>query len=117
MMSEMGYDFNYKFLIQTCFEIMINNELNEKINEITYDYCCKLADDGHIDRLDQTIFTFILAHFFSDKINILPVIQDIITNSRYMQWYYHKSTSKIKINSIAEPMLFNKPCDVYSPPD
>ena len=116
--QEFYYDLSYKGLFQGCFEIVKYNYINREINHLTYMYLHDVALNGDIDRIDQTILTFVINYYFTGflgTIKVLPVPQDVITDGRYMQWYYHGTNNPIKQFPSIEPMMFNKPCKVWMP--
>jgi len=112
-MRRSGYNIRYKGMFQGCFEIVRKNELNRDINNLTYGLMQYTGGDS-IDRLDQHILSFVINHYFRDKIKILPVSENIIVNGDLMQWYKHHSkecsNSKVRI----EPIMFNKPCKTWN---
>ena len=109
MMRKMGYDLHYKGLFQGCFEIVRNNTVNRDINNLTLGLMYYTGGDT-IDRVDQHITSFVINHFFSDKIKILPVSESIITNGKLMQWYVHHSNKPIIKPQTIPQMMFNIPC-------
>ena len=107
------YDMSYKGLYQYNFMIQRNNDMNNAWNSATYETLQKLAPEGDtVDRLDQTIGSFILNKFFSNS-KIMPVGQ-YICNGVFFNWYVH-NTERAMIcddrNNI-EPFLFNRPCSL-----
>ena len=110
LMKEMGYDFQYRGLYQGCFEIVRCNDINSELNSMTY-YFLKILgeDDEHIERVDQTVTSFLANHFFADKLKVMPVSERIITDGQLMQWYYHNSDMPIKKGQKIAPVLFDKP--------
>ncbi len=107
-MEHMGYDLETKGLYQGCFEIVRKCDINDSINDIVFDFL-KYLGDGNIERLDQTIWSFVINHMFPD-LKVMPVSESLITNSELMTWYLHKSNRVIpdKKDKI-EPYLFNRP--------
>lgn len=113
-MANNGYDvMNYKGLYQFNFMIHRRNDFNLKFMEVTYDTLVKLAIDGEeIHRVDQTVGSFVLNKFFSNK-KIMPVGQ-YICNGLFFNWYKHNSDIVMNCddrNNI-EPFLFNKSCSL-----
>lgn len=106
-MERMGYDLNYKGLYQGCFEIVRKCDINDSINDIVFDFLRYLGD-GNIERLDQTIWSFVINHLFPD-LKVMPVSESLITDSEYMTWYLHKSSTPIPTNKKIKPYLFDKP--------
>ena len=109
------YSMDYRGLFQTCFEVVRRNEVNSSLNEQTLTLLQTLAEDGHIERVDQTIFSFVLNRYYSDQLKVLPVLESIITDRRLMTWYLHGSDrfnpSRQKINSY----MFNRRCIPWRP--
>lgn len=116
-MSNLGYDISMPLgLYQGCFEILRKSHVNELVNAMTFDFLRFLGSENEIERLDQTITTFVINHFFSKKMKILPVPESIITASNYMQWHFHNSNKVIPDKqSKLPPILFGSPCDPWHP--
>ena len=109
LMQRMGYDFDYKGLYQGCFEIVRDNQVNRDVNDMTFGLLCALATDGKIERVDQTVTSFVLNRFFEGRIKVLPVEEDIITDGDLMQWYLHFTDVKVpKKEKKIDPYLFNR---------
>lgn len=115
LMEHLGYDLKHKGLYQGCFEIVKKNSVNELLNSMVFDLLRYLGTDGKIERLDQTVTSFVINHFFSDRLRVFPVTENLITNSNLMTWYLHNSNSPISndTNKI-EPYMFDKPCEVFT---
>lgn len=114
MMRQLGYDMNYRGLYQGCFEILRNNEINTEINTLTFDFLLDLGtEDGRIERLDQTITSFVINRMFADKLHVLPVSESMVTRSPYFQWYIHRSDRPIADAKKIPPYLFNEPCEPW----
>ena len=111
ILMNMGHSETYKGLYQLCFSIQRKDEITESINNITYSLV-KLVGGEHCERLDQTIFSFVLNKYFS-YIKVMPVSEDLITNSKYMQWCIHGTNDPIprKVKELMPPYLFDKPCE------
>ena len=111
LMERMGYDFNYRGLYQGCFEILRDNQVNRDVNDMVFGLLCSLGSDGKIERIDQTVTSFVLNRFFSDRISVMPVAEDIITDGDLMQWYLHNTDTEIPLKrDTIPPVLFDKPC-------
>jgi hypothetical protein len=115
MMWRMGYDFKERGMFQGCFEVLRDNTVNRDVNDLTFGLLCTLATNGKIERIDQTITSFVLNRFFAQRINILPVGETIVTDGDLMQWHYHHSTRPIKSTQPIQPMMFNGECEVWKP--
>ena len=87
------------------------NRVNNEINDLTFGLLC-LMGTGSIERVDQTITSAVINRFFSG-LKVLPVSEDIITDGKLMQWYFHNSDKSIpqKTDNI-EPILCGKPCKI-----
>lgn len=113
MMQRLGYDFDYKGLYQFGFEVVRNNRVNNELNTITYDLLKYLGDDDKIERVDQTVFSFVANALFSERLKVLPVSEAIITDGRWMQWYAHGTVNPLLRNlRMIKPYLFNRECKV-----
>lgn len=107
LMRKLGYDMSYRGLYQGCFEIVRNIPINRRLNELTFDFLKYLGYDGRIERIDQTVSSF-LANTLFDDMKVMPVSEDLVTNGRYMQWYIHKSNRPIFNFRKVRPYLFDK---------
>lgn len=109
LMQRMGYDFGYKGLYQGCFEILRDNQVNKDVQDMTFGLLCALGTGGKIERIDQTITSFVLNRFFEGRIKVMPVEEDIITDGKMMQWYIHNSMKPIDLKTDKiEARLFNR---------
>lgn len=109
MLLDNGYDMQYEGLYQYNFMIQRNDEMNNTWNRVTYDTLQKIAPEGEtVDRLDQTIGSFILNKFFSNQ-RIMPVGQ-YVCGGVFFNWYVHGTDNRMLCddrNNI-EPFLFNR---------
>lgn len=85
-----------KGLYQGTLRICKNTDLNNEIDKFTFKTLVKLGTVNEIERLDQTIYTYIIHSFFND-IKIFGISQQII-QSNYMKWCKHKSKTILKYN-------------------
>ena len=92
LLADTGYDLNYKGLFQGCFKIVRRGKLNDDFDRLTLAFLKYLGTEDAIERLDQTVYSFVLNKWFSD-IKVLPVSEQIL-RSDYMTWYWHKSNKK-----------------------
>ncbi|WQJ53639.1 MAG: hypothetical protein [Wendovervirus sonii] len=91
-MADEGYDFNYKGLLEQNLVIQRKNDINKKIDAITFDTLKKLGNNGSIERLDQIITSFVLQHVIKEEnINCLFMHEQILMNSPFFTWYMHNS--------------------------
>lgn len=110
--ARMGYDLETRGIFQACFEIVKKNRVNAELNNITFSLLRYLGDEGKIDRLDQTVLTFVVNHLFEDRLSVMPVPESIITNRELMTWYAHNSNRTIgECEKCVQPMLFGKPVE------
>lgn len=112
-LKHLGYPQNYRGLFQASFEVVRNNRMNEDINSLTHTLMRHVSIDGTIDRVDQTMLSFVINHLYADRLKVLPVSQDIITDGRLMQWCRHNSNTPRKWRVKVPPMMFDKPCEVW----
>ena len=111
--NESGYPDEYKGLYQVGFSIQRNNDDSKKLNDVVYDTLKMLGDGGKIERLDQTIFSYILNTRFEHTFKIMPVSENLITHSDYFSWCFHNSNSPVPFKQkTIPPYMFNKPIDV-----
>lgn len=113
LMQQMGYALNYKGLFECSFEIVRNNSVNADINKLIY-LLLKYLGRGTIERMDQCIFSFVINHFFKNKVHVLPVSETIITNGELMQWYRHHSKDPSRSVVSTKPFMFNEPCKPWN---
>ena len=114
-MSAMGYDFNYKGLYEMTVRIVKNTERNKLIDQSCFELLKKLGTKDKIERLDQTVYSFLLNQEFNDT-KVFPMSEQII-HSDYMKWCIHK-TDKINGNIANtdvrnEGFLFNQMVKLY----
>lgn len=105
-----GYDIKgYKGLYQFNFMIQRKGNFNDEWNKTTYDVLKNLATPPEtIERVDQTIGSFILNRFYSDR-KIMPVGQ-YICNGMFFNWYQHNTENIMSYNPMndCDAFLFNK---------
>lgn len=66
-MEEHGYDIkNYKGLYQLTMRICKNSKENQKLDNRCFEVLCELQEDGKIERLDQTIYSYLLNTEFAN---------------------------------------------------
>ena len=119
-----GYDVqHYKGLVQLNYSIQKNDKVNNDINRMTYAFLKYLAPtatniDNDIDRLDQTIFSFVLNKYF----NQVPVMffDERLCHSKFFLWYPHNSYTPFAfggVETLSKPFAFNKPYHNQFKPD
>lgn len=83
-----GYDINsYKGLYQGNMRICKNTPRNNQLESECLSLLKTLGTNGVIERLDQTIYSYLLNTRFSD-ISIYPMSQQVV-QSQYMTWCGH----------------------------
>lgn len=92
VIQKAGYNLEYRSLFQGCFKIVRRGKINSDFERMTLAMLKYLGTDTEIERLDQTVYSYILNLYFSD-LKILPVSEQII-RSDYMTWYWHNSDKK-----------------------
>lgn len=116
-MEHLGYDISLPLgIYQGCFEIVKKCHKNDVINALVFDFLKFLGEGNTIERIDQTVLTFVINHLFNENVKVLPVDESIITKSEFMQWYNHNSRGPIphKEDCIT-PKLFGFPCTTWKP--
>ena len=114
MFSACKYNPLYKGLYQGTCRIVKNTELNHKIDHMTLMFLQKLGTNGIIERLDQTIYSFIVNNFFSN-IKVFPFSQQVF-QSKYMTWMYHNTSTPIPFsrdNYMNAGYVFGKLSNLY----
>lgn len=109
-----GYDVkNHKGLYQYNFMIQRRNKMNMDWNRMTYALLKYLAPEGKsIDRLDQTIGSFVLNKYFKNS-NVM-VVDSKICDGSYLTWYAHNSDTKLKVGGQqCTPYLFNEEPQIH----
>lgn len=100
-----GYDvkkdtglYQYNFMIQR------KNHKNLCLNALTLSFLKYLAaEDKEIERVDQTIGSFVINKYFSDM-NILPVGQDLF-DGKFFTWYAHGSNTPLVMGGNYRPPI------------
>lgn len=90
MFKVAGYDPKYKGLYQGGLRICKNTELNKNIDEMVFAFMKKLGTDDKIERLDQTIYSFVLNRFFENEVKVFPFAQQVFQND-YLRWKIHNT--------------------------
>ena len=113
-MHRFGFDLETRGLIQGCFEVVRNTAVNHDLNDMTFGLLA-LMGNGRIERLDQTVTSFVLQRFFP-KMKLMYVSESIITDGGLMQWYIHNSNTPIPLKADeVQPYLFGKPVTTFQP--
>lgn len=111
LLKSINYDLNYKGLFQGCFKIVRNGKINDDFDRLTLSFLKYLGNENEIERLDQTVYSFVLNTWFN-HIKIFPVSEQILRSS-YMTWYWHNSDKPnmnifYDINKPDIKWMFNK---------
>ena len=113
-MEAMGYDLSYKGLYELTVRIVKNTSKNKLFDESMYKLLKKLGGDK-IERLDQTVYSFLMNLLFNDT-KVFPMSEQVI-HSDYMKWCIH---GKEKVNPILantdvrnDGFLFDKMVKLY----
>ncbi len=96
-MELMGYDFDYKGLFQLNARIERNTRRNKELDRTVLSLLSILGErPGLYERLDQTVYTFVLNKFFTD-LTVFPMSQQVV-QSDCMTWCLHGSPVAIPYN-------------------
>ena len=113
-MSNNGYDVaNYKGLYQYCIMIQRRSLVNYELNAATLALAQEFAQEGKkVDRLDQTIGSFIINSRFSERLKVMAVDERIL-HSKFFRWYRHGTWDECKyFGKEIKPYLFNRPAKI-----
>ena len=95
-MRNSGYDpETYKGLYGYNVMIQRRNALNMMFNELQYDIVLLLGTEGHYHRVDQTIGSYIMNMFFSDKMKVMSISHDIMDAYPMFLVYAHNTNYTI----------------------
>ena len=111
LLSSVNYPLDYKGLFQGCFKIVRKGKINDDFDNLTMAFMQYLGQNGIIERIDQTVYSFVLNIWFN-KIKVLPLSEQIL-RSNWMCWYWHNSNEPNNnvFYDIAKPdikWMFNK---------
>jgi len=114
-MTDAGYDFNYQGMIEQNLVIQRNNEVNNKIDKITFDLLKELGNNT-IERLDQPITSFVINHIIKEEnIKCMLLSEQIIIGTPFFTWYMHNTNMPnmpmydLNGDEYKYGMFFNKP--------
>ncbi len=110
-MEHRGYDARgYRGLYQYNLMIQRRNPLNLQLNQLTFSATKDLAEAGkQVDRLDQTIGSFIINTQFENSLKVMAVDERIV-HSKYFRWYRHGTWEECRYYGKGiKPYLFNRP--------
>lgn len=101
-----GYDINNEGMIQTGIAILKNTptiqEIGLKMMKILYECTDNI---GHVNRLDQTLFTAFFNKNYS-HLKVLPLSVNMIKNGKIAQ-YHHKSHLRVNMYHKRDAHIFN----------
>ena len=113
-MTGQGYDVtNYRGLYQFGFMIQRRNPVNEELNAATLSLLRELAPEGKaVERIDQTIGSFIINSQFSDRLKVM-VVDERILHSKYFRHFPHGSWKENEFfGFVIQPYWANKPVKI-----
>lgn len=114
------YFYSYKGIFVKTLTVIKNTENINKSNQLTFEYTKMLCyeNDKKVDRLDQTIYTYILHKYFEGLINPLYLSSDILNSGKYFQWYIHNTNKRCysiineEYKKIFKYYAFNKEVEI-----
>ena len=113
-MTSQGYDVaNYRGLYQFGFMIQRRNPVSEEFNAATLSLLQELAPDGKaVERIDQTVGSFVLNSRFSNRIKAM-VVDERVLHSKFFRHFPHGSWIENEFDgSVILPYLFNRPVKI-----
>ena len=111
-MERFGFDLETKGMIQGCFEVVRNSGENNDVNDMVFGMLCLMGMNGKIERIDQTVTTFVIERFFP-KMKLMAVSEHIVTDGKLMQWYWHKSDRLIYTGKAGPAMMNGKAVKIW----
>lgn len=116
-MEAQNYDLQYKGLYEGSFRICKNTDTTRMIDKMTLGALkhSLLIHDGYpIERLDQTLYSFILNRWFDDTVKIFPISPKFFFNG-FLSHCAHKSNWPLPDISEFDTKgwVFNKEVDLY----
>lgn len=86
-----------KGLLARTLIIQRNTQTIKKWNDLTFEYCKMLCfGNSRVDRLDQTIESYLAQRYFFDSINPLFLSLEILNEGTYFNWYIHGTNDLLK---------------------
>ncbi len=83
-----GYDIRgYKGLYQLTMRIVRNTEKNQRLDDRTFEVLRELGNDGIIERIDQTIYSYLLNTEFKDM--SIYIFNDNCIHNNILVWNPH----------------------------
>jgi len=97
-----GYDPKSKGLYQSGLRILKKTDEIIKLNDYGYETLKKISEPDSIDRLDQTIFSFVVNYFFKD-LKVFPFSQQVF-QSDYINYCFHNSLRPVPFNKCNDKL-------------
>ncbi|WQJ53636.1 MAG: hypothetical protein [Wendovervirus sonii] len=119
-MKHLGYDFNYRGLVQANFVIQRKNKVNLDIDRLTMALLKFLGTaEEHIERQDQIISTFVIHHFIGENnIKCLLMPEQTVIDGMLLAMHPHRSDDVFKKHydydyQWKKGYFFNKEHDLF----
>ena len=94
-----NYDLNYNGLYQGTLRICKNTELNEKIDKKTLSILYELRNKDDIERLDQTIYSYVINQFYKN-IRIFPISSQVLYSNYIYKYIHNTNTPTFLCNTL-----------------
>lgn len=118
MFMNAKYDMEYKSMIQQNISIQRRGELNDNIDRMSYALVRFIGVDGHAERIDQIITSFVLNRYFN-TCKVLTMSEQVV-HSNVFQWCLHgtdiyqfKENVKPSYPFYDNGYFFNKEVELY----
>lgn len=118
-MATRGYNFDYKSMIQENIVIQRKCKQNDDIDRLTYSLLKYLGSENEIERVDQTITSYVLNTHFENE-HILPLSENIVHSSVFCWCFHGSNVPNISAamthdqKYLTKGFLFNKETDLYT---
>ena len=117
-----GYDAKKDHgLLQMCYSIQINDKYNTDFNLLNYALLKYLGDPvSGIERVDQTISSFILAKYFNNTFDKIMWTDTTLMQSQFFTWYIHGTNTpfeKFDPSVMVPPTFGGRPIENVLKPD
>ena len=101
-----GYDVNKQGLIQNNIAIIKKSDVADEVHKGMIDILYECTDnEGHINRLDQTLLTAFFYQNYS-HLKVLPISINMVKNGKIAQ-FVHKSKHKVDMHHKLSYYIFN----------
>ena len=116
MLKDSHYDLNFRGLFATGMRIWRRTKLCDDIGRMVLAFLHMLGDEDGIERLDQTVFTYIM-HYYFPRVKLMPLSYQCLV-SDYMQICCVKSAEPnliIQYDTAVPDIkyVFNRPTQCY----